>query len=1415
MIHPSKEDDTTYFPPTKRIRFETVATPCEVENQDDRSDAPKNHTACTKPIKSPKSILKPINPNIQPCSSESDASPQKSQIEMLEQIMKQLSSSSDVSSHIDAYRMLQNNLRAFDLNGRDSVIAILPRLQEFIRRDVQNGLASRTVAVQALKLCRILLVDKSDITDHLDTAFRSWLFEDCMKLLCSPTPDKEFVNIQLFLLNSPCLYGSWFSSEVALKMVEQFCKIHTRVPGAAIQSVRLMVFNRIFVQHFSYMSRTIRMWLPIMIHSLLSNNARIRANAVTFGQRASDALSESSSTPQVMLQYLDHQEGNYDQLKDRLLQLFRSSSVEAMDVPKIWITITKFLRSAPHYLQGWARLSDWLFILQYGFNSSNPSLNLKCLDAWNQLISMVKPNIQTKNDLKRAMCVPIFAILQRRHVNDPLIRVREAAWSSYCLTLFYGFAPYAKEGQWLDSWQFYVERAVNVNLRKNEWFAGRLGQVMSTLLHRSEARIWNDSLIQRKKVQLDDVPKLQPQWVRDHLQGSILNPLVEVMCHLKPDDSTELWDSLLTAIKEATIREVQESSITAAVKSAIGCALFRLLENSRLCDLRKSFKTVLLFWKSFASSIITLGPGIASESTKTCGSSINTKNPLIFHAFELTKTEIQRFQSVDFGPSATFDELLRSMLILTDTPIPLLPNLHGIVALCVQIEDKVSTSQGGLLGFRSKNRSAGHSKGSQQDEIVQQDERTQKDNNTQRRDSERLLQVEKERPEMTRSPDHIGSSPNIPTVCRSQTIQDASQCHQQEICDVRNDHNQVNQASQTALLGEYSAGTITEKELLAPSQGGNQEFGLDGQLPSHDAIVCHASMTTSESNGDARESDEFDTEQSQVNSRITLSSVKHDSFVDALPQNVADGNAVERDCKDNAERAAASDCSSPIDTELCVDVQSPEVSSSQAGGNWVLTEAPGAFVSPQTVAIAEVGSEMQNEIGVPQIPDTACVKDSFTESHKRETVDLELVTKQPEENATLDEQVEMASNASSDAGSFDIVRALSHSPVRSEPAQVLVPQTSTPEANLEYNLHQGERNIIDSGPNDANLRHSTRKRTLTSKAQANKMCIPETVDRKPISKDKAGSSVGDDIDLVAPSAETPTIWQEIKRSQQSSSRRGRPRKSTPQQHQPRKSIIRPQRGTISSKHQGPGSRPARQGSSLKRSFAAPDDDESTSSQGGRRSTRLRKMTTPQQIDDSRLLKRKFVATPDSYSEDDGSDVLANSEGHTDTEGKSKRHKTGTGHESSANTPSSGNSNPPSRSTHAFSVRKRTKKAFPMRSTPTQQIEVEISPKANDPPTSFQENPNDDDIVPPQFTFEVDPATPAPATAPMEPEASGSGRMSPASMARAAQSVRDSLKDLFQDVKRLFLGAPALRRERDEVEVLFEEVGRELREAGRR
>ncbi|KAL9055790.1 MAG: hypothetical protein Q9162_003324 [Coniocarpon cinnabarinum] len=342
-----------------------------------------------------------------------------------------------------------------------------------------------------------------------------------------------------------------------------------------------------------------------------SDNTGEPASTVTINlaQRAASSLGSQKAASATVIEFLDlpndSRGHNFDLLESWFLRMLKADKEDALEVPRVWSSIIMFLRGPGSCLQDWKYLDRYLRIIQRCFNTSNERVHVKAFVAWNHFTAALHRDGFMKESLLKILCQPTFRYLQRHRTSQEIARGRDAALYSFHFLLFLSFGPNAKPGHWVLAWKTFVHQAITQVAPSDPFLAAELGRIFRALFS-TDFRIWNTSLIRLQSAQpvkLINLPRLTATWIRDNLSDTILPSMSALIPWTSERRSIEhlecqaqsvrvLFEELLRCLLEATSKEINPSLETMA--ATIGIMSFMLKNTIVLSDSRPQFNEIHL-----------------------------------------------------------------------------------------------------------------------------------------------------------------------------------------------------------------------------------------------------------------------------------------------------------------------------------------------------------------------------------------------------------------------------------------------------------------------------------------------------------------------------------------------------------------------------------------------------------------------------------------------------------------------------------------------------------------------------------------------------------------------------------------------------------------------------------------------------
>ncbi|RFU26407.1 hypothetical protein B7463_g9933, partial [Scytalidium lignicola] len=548
-----------------------------------------------KPIKS---ILKPYNGSI-PHDLSLGINPKFSPpytfpnlATMLESTVQQLAGR-DRSSRMDAYTTLSGALKASD-NVPD-IRALKDKmglLTQFIQRDLSaktpTGTPDTGLIVNALVLLSSFL-QKSTITELLNTEFSVAIVEHCTKTLEDPEPSKDIVKHLMFIIAQQNFSAKIMNSDRVGRLIKAVHGIESHVKGKSIAMGRIDIYRNLLRQSRTHMLANTE-WVRDLFTDMLSTIPQIRSAAITFGLEASLLLGTEVQASRAVMD-LCLWEGDDSSIKyaefyaGRLKQMVRKKQ-DGSSVPHIWSVVVLFLRCRPHQLEKWVFMKLWLEIIQECFNSSDLATKLEANYAWNCLVFAVRPDERTATNLVKTLAQPLSSQLKRKDIRKVggNNKSRRTTIGSVCNLLYYCFKPSSTTTQLNQYWDAYVVPLVNGTLtpQNSENNPEIVAQDMADACHilkglfdSTTPRIWKETrAAEPRTMDSTELPALDSKWLRSNTTRvfDILTPLIERLfwTFASPSsDISRLWRSYINSVASAGIKEVKVSIDTMSVVASI------------------------------------------------------------------------------------------------------------------------------------------------------------------------------------------------------------------------------------------------------------------------------------------------------------------------------------------------------------------------------------------------------------------------------------------------------------------------------------------------------------------------------------------------------------------------------------------------------------------------------------------------------------------------------------------------------------------------------------------------------------------------------------------------------------------------------------------------------------------------------
>ena len=509
----------------KKVGFTLLGTQYHrfsVGGHESDSDSQIRQLPRSRDCKSSKSILKTCTDNGgDPSSSEVLAFDNTNLPAMLRSTTRHLASASR-SSRLDAYSTLLACLSAYDevpeaQEMGEKVVEIIG----YIRRDVtannEDGSLDLQLATQALKLVTIFLCTPG-VAAMFPEDFCAFILERSISSLEDQASPKILVSHYMHLLEKQKFSSGYMTTDRGSRLISALDAVTVWVKGNRVVGHRLMIYQRLLGQAKILMASRVASWIDHLVSGMLSTIKDIRARAIAFGMDVSLQLGTTSSVSQACIEVFNRVSADgtkvVDFLSSRLIEMANSKE-DGIHVPQIWSVVIMFLRSRRRQLEGWDYLKAWLVVIQRCFNSNDGQTKLQANIAWNRLIFAINLDTSTSNSMAKMLRQPIVSQLERRSSEKNSNMAKQIARSSYCTLLYYALRPTATHAQLDQYWDLYVYQILPSCFTPSKNDINHACDIMSALFSgNGKSKIWEDNRTFDGPVNPEDLPCLDPKWVR-------------------------------------------------------------------------------------------------------------------------------------------------------------------------------------------------------------------------------------------------------------------------------------------------------------------------------------------------------------------------------------------------------------------------------------------------------------------------------------------------------------------------------------------------------------------------------------------------------------------------------------------------------------------------------------------------------------------------------------------------------------------------------------------------------------------------------------------------------------------------------------------------------------------------------------
>ncbi|ESZ89893.1 hypothetical protein SBOR_9718 [Sclerotinia borealis F-4128] len=556
--------------------------------------------------KATKSILKtkhgsdPMN-TIEPSKGNDKTLTQNSVIldaRMLESISKQLAGQ-DRSSRLDAYTILSGALKAYDnVPDRKALSDKMDLTLQFIRRDLVAKHESGALDIQLAKGALVLtssFLHKKSISDMLTPDFNGFIVDYALRTFENPGLSKEIARHLMFILAQQKFSARIMTAERVAKLISALHKVEEFVQGKSIVEERINVYRTFLRQSRSHMISNLD-WLQDLLSDMLSSYSNIRTAAIAFGEEAGLDLGTETKVSSKFMEIFKASDGSEVKYANFYADKLRKMAARKPPgpAPRIWAIVILFLRARPQQLEHWAFTKVWLDIIKVCFNSSDQNTRLATNLAWNRMVFVIGLDEKVTSNMMNTLSQPLIGQLQRkdvRKVSDSDNVYRKSTLSSICNLLYYSMKPNSTSSQLDMFWDAYIVQLIGNRLTPIDYVENPASaeqdlsdacDILRGLFDAHAQRSWTPTrAMNDDAVTATELPALDSRWLRKIAPRAfeVLSPIMELLYwdFASPKSKVSLlWETYISSISSAAVKEVKTSSDTMACLAFLFSTLYKI-----------------------------------------------------------------------------------------------------------------------------------------------------------------------------------------------------------------------------------------------------------------------------------------------------------------------------------------------------------------------------------------------------------------------------------------------------------------------------------------------------------------------------------------------------------------------------------------------------------------------------------------------------------------------------------------------------------------------------------------------------------------------------------------------------------------------------------------------------------------------
>jgi hypothetical protein len=522
----------------------------------------------------PKSILKAAHP---PSDTPDHTMPNddpKDFPRLLDDMTRNLTNT-DLSSRLDQYTILNLCLKTYkDQPALQALQEKMPLLADFIQRDISLGKTADSVrntqiATEVIRLLTTLLWSPT-MGETLPGSLQTFIMDEAIAAIGKSETPKSLVNQYLHMLAIQNFRVNIMTSERANRLITNLVTIAERTPGKQVVAHRLTVFRRLIGQVRSVMLARIGDWVEHVFHGMMSETKEIRVRAISLGLDTGAALGAEPAMSKAVKELFrrpsrtEASETRYGDMFIGRLTAWLDSKEDARLVPQIWGAVVLLFRHTRGHFEKWSFTVQWLKLIQRCFNASDPDIKIQANRAWMRFVYVVSPDQDTGPNMVALLRDPIKAQLDRTKISDKdSRRVRLSTHSAYFALMYYAFRPGLDSATLNRHWESYIEKIVSsptvLDIDRT-----LICNVLLALLGGTPQRPWSmDRTLSHEQIKLEEVPRLDPKWVRKN-SASVLRVIEKIVMidswWTSDDDQAPavcVWQAFCKTLNLASSKEIK------------------------------------------------------------------------------------------------------------------------------------------------------------------------------------------------------------------------------------------------------------------------------------------------------------------------------------------------------------------------------------------------------------------------------------------------------------------------------------------------------------------------------------------------------------------------------------------------------------------------------------------------------------------------------------------------------------------------------------------------------------------------------------------------------------------------------------------------------------------------------------------